>query len=88
METVAEPTAETPIEERRADLEWAYAPTEIPLRALKVNTHDFTDLTDADDEDMLKPPPMAFGGVPGAPPPPPGMPGVPPPPPGIGMLVW
>ena len=68
METVAEPTAETPIEERRADLEWAYAPTEIPLRALKVNTHDFTDLTDADDEDMLKPPPMAFGGAPGTPP--------------------
>ena len=81
-ETVAEPTSETPVEERRPDLEWAYAPTEIPLRPLKVNNHDFTDLTSKDDEDLLQAPPIqSFGGVPGAPPPPPGLPGAPPPPP-------
>ncbi len=90
-ETVAVPTAESPVEERRADLEWAYAPTNIPLRPLKVRNHDFTDLTDKDDEDCFKAPPMAYGvpppppGVPGGPPPPPPVPGgppAPPPPPG------
>ena len=88
-EVAIEVTADTPVEERRADLEWAYAPTEIPLRPLKVNNHDFTDLTDQDEEDFLKPP-ATFGvgvpppppGLPGAPPPPPGPPGAPPPPPG------
>ena len=58
---------------------------------LKVNGLDFTDLTDADEEDLLKPPPAPTfsGGIPppppgppGAPPPPPGPPGAPPPPPG------
>lgn len=79
---------EPTVEERRADMEWAYAPTEVPLRALKVNSHDFTDLTDRDEEDFLKPiivtgiPPPPPG-IPGAPPPPPGIPGAPPTPPGI-----
>ena len=76
-----EETQETPVEERRPDLEWAYAPAEIPLRPLKVNNHDFTDLGERDEEDILKPP--AVVGVPGVPPPPPGVPGAPPPPPGI-----
>ncbi len=58
-------------------MEWAYAPSEIPLRPLKVNHHDFTDLTDKDDEDFLKAPPAPMG----VPPPPPGLPGGPPPPP-------
>ena len=77
-ETVGEVTSETPVEERRPDLEWAYAPTDIPLKALKVNNLDFTDLTEDDEIDYLKAPPIpSFGGVP----PPPGLPGVPPPPP-------
>lgn len=74
-----EPASDTPAEERRADMEWAYAPTEIHLRPLKVNNHDFTDLTDKDEDDFLKPPTVI--GVPGVPPPPPGIPGAPPPPP-------
>ena len=80
-ETVAEPTPVSPVEERRPDLEWAYAPSYVPMRQLKVNSHDFTDLTDKDDDDCLKAPPIVLGGVPGAPPPPPGIPGGPPPPP-------
>lgn len=76
-EVPVEDPAETPVEERRADMEWAYAPAEIPLRPLKVNNHDFTDLTDGDEEDVLKPPAIV-----GIPPPPPGIPGAPPPPPG------
>ena len=64
-------------------MEWAYAPSEIPLRPLRVNNHDFTDLTERDDEDFLKAPATnTVGGPPGAPPPPPGPPGAPPPPPG------
>ncbi len=82
-ETVATPTCVTPVEERRADLDWAYAPTHVPLRQLKVNNHDFTDLNDKDDEDCFKAPaaPVILGGVPGMPPPPPPFPGGPPAPP-------
>ena len=78
IESVGEVTSETPIDELRADMEWAYAPQEIPLRPLKINNHDFTDLTDKDDEDLLKAPSVSYGGIP---PPHPGLPGVPPPPP-------
>lgn len=77
-------------EEHQPDLEWAYAPAEIPLLPLRVNNHDFTDLTEKDEEDFLKPlvvfgippPPHGIPGAPPPPPPPPGPPGAPPPPPG------
>ena len=63
---------QTPLEERR-ELAWAYAPSDVKLGPLVVNSLDFTDLTEADEEDFLKDPP------PSGPPPPPG--GAPPPPP-------
>ena len=87
-------TKEKPVEEEQEEyfpeLEWAYAPTDIRLRALKINDMDFTDLTLSDDEDVLNdqaPPAFGPGGIPappsipGAPPPPPPPPGAPPPPP-------
>ena len=60
-ETVGEVTSVPPIEEHRPDLAWAYAPTDIPLRALKVNNLDFTDLTGSDDVDFLNPLPVVGG---------------------------
>ena len=88
-ESVNNGREQTPLDERR-ELAWAYAPTDVKLGPLVVNSLDFTDLTEADEEDFLKDlppdgPPPPSGGVPPQPPPPfprrlpPG--GVPPPPP-------
>ncbi len=81
-------TKEEETEEYNPELDWAYAPTDVKLRELKVNGLDFTDLTQQDEGDLfgrtetvdggIPPPP----GLPGAPPPPPPIPGAPPPPPG------
>eukprot|EP00731_Ephydatia_muelleri_P026515 Em0018g615a len=71
-ESVNNGREQTPLDERR-ELAWAYAPTDVKLGPLMVNSLDFTDLTEADEEDFLKDPP------PDGPPPPPG--GAPPPPP-------
>ena len=62
-ESVNNDREQTPLDERR-ELAWAYAPTDVKLGPLVVL--DFTDLTEADEEDFLKDPP------PGGPPPPPG----------------
>ena len=86
----APPPKEEEVEEYSPELDWAYAPSDIKLLPLCINSLDFTDLTAEDDKDALSvsPPTMMGGGVPpppGGPPPPPGAPplpgGVPPPPP-------
>ena len=77
------------MEEYNPELDWAYAPTDIKLRELKINGLDFSDLTFQDEEDLFGRANSTDGGVPppppgppGAPPPPPPPPGAPPPPPG------
>ena len=85
----AHQTKEEEVEEYNPELDWAYAPTDIKLRELKINGLDFTDLTLKDEEDLFGRADAVDGGVPppppgppGAPPPPPAIPGAPPPPPG------
>ena len=74
-------TKEEEVEEYNPDLDWAYAPTDIKLRELVVNSLDFTDLTSQDEEDLFGSGRVEIDG--GVPPPPPGLPGVPPPPPSL-----
>ena len=51
-ESVNNGREQTPLDERR-ELAWAYAPTDVKLGPLVVNSLDFTDLTEADEVNFL-----------------------------------